>query len=452
MSKLLKRLTQVGGIVSATYITGIWYASSHPEFEKYIPYSSVVIDYLEERNYQSKISTRVIRSHESQNSNHDFYYRRVDPELSRSIFGSSDSSSPSPSRSVTSAKLPTSNSSSLTSRLDDEIPDEEKKSKGSQSSSATSALSSSDPLDPERFFDSGSGTVGKTKEYLPLVLLPDHSDKQVNEVAMSLNELITSINSSVVTEETVLNVKKRLEELANAKAKDKPHYANELLVKSHNFDTLYRSFKLLWDEYLDAQGVENTSPDNTVISQYTNRLAKEVADTELLLVKLVNSNKDLEYTEEQKIAEHHHSPYYHSHRIRSRSKDTESESDSSQKELKSSASSETQASYSNNSLSNDSLDPKSFGGVDSSDISIRLELALALLVSALQEKSSVPLGPYIEGVRQELEKPFTSKYTTPSAREHFISEVLKSVNISSDVDIKPVLNDILESYNDEHKH
>lgn len=456
MSRILKRLTQAGGIASATYIAGIWYATDHPEFQKYVPYSSVVIDYLEERKHQSRVSTRAIKSHESQNLNQDFYYKRVDPELSQSIFGSSNSSSSSsahPASSVTSAKLPTSNASSLTSRLEDEISDEEKKKKGSQSSSATSALSSKDPLAPERFFDSGSGTVGKKRAYLPLVLLPDHSDKQINKVAMSLNELITSINSSVVTEETVLNVKKRLEELANSRAGDRPHYANEILVKSHNFDTLYRSFKLLWDEYLDAQGLENTSPDNTVIAQYTKKLAKEVADTELLLVKLVNSNTDLEYTEEQKIAEHHHSPYYHSHRIRPRSKDSESFDTDSQKDAKpASSSSDSQSTYSTKPFLSESLDTQSFGGVDSSDISIKLELALTLLVTALQEKSSVPLGPYIEGVREALEKPFTSKYTTPSSREHFISEVLKTVSVSSDVDLKPVLNDILESYDDEHKH
>lgn len=501
----LKRLTQASVVGSAAYAGGIWYATNHPEFEKYVPLSHAVIDFLEEREFQSRV-TASIRKSTTEPKPDDFYYKKVNNIQSKSSLPSSAPSSPSPSSSsssastspstnsqVTSAITPSSRVSALTSRLDEEISEEDRLKASSHQNNATTARSGKDPLAPTRFFDAVSGTVGGGREYLPLVLLPDESDEVINLVAMSLNDLIASINNSVVTEESVLNVTKTLQELAQDKAQVKPRYANAVLVKSQHFNNLYQSYKLLWDEYLDAQGSQNnqqTLPSdkksvNPVLAEYSHKLSKEVIDTELLLVKLINSKKDMELTEEEKILEHNsdlfyqHQPHHHAYL-----KDEEEQQPLSYEktnneglDLKNGQSSVSSQLKKEVTQQQAQLDPRYYGAIEPSDISLKLELALTLLVNALQQHSSVPLGPYIQGVREAVDQPYnyyktyssssssiqqqsssssSSSYisqtpTIPKDRETLISEALKSISVPSDVDLKPVLDDILASYDDQHK-
>lgn len=42
---LIKRVSQVAVVTSTIYVGGIWYASNHPQFEKYVPLSHTVIDF-----------------------------------------------------------------------------------------------------------------------------------------------------------------------------------------------------------------------------------------------------------------------------------------------------------------------------------------------------------------------------------------------------------------------
>lgn len=495
---LLKRVTQGTVLFSGTYITAIWVASNHPEYEKYVPYGNTVIDFLEERDFQSKLSQRV-RKLKEEDLNHSFYYRKLEASQAATLLSPPSSSSPSTSSSsaskpadsavssITSAlATSTSSVSSLTSRLDEEISpeDREKEESRQRQSRATSALNSKDPLAPSRFFDAVSGTVGQGRDYLPLVLLPDESDEDIIRVAMSLNDLISSINASVVTEDSVLSVTRTLEELARAKAQIKPRYADALLVRSQHFDALHQSYRLLWDEYLDAQASSDANPaaakaTNSVLAEYSHRLAREVTDTEMLLVKLCNSTRDMEMTEEEKDQQHQIDRYRYSKDAKIRAKEviaatkakalaaaqeeaaapvvttstkTATEAAPATVTPAEAAVSSSSSSKARSASQKAKLDPKYYGAIEPSDISLKLELALTLLVNALQQHSSVPLGPYIQGVREAVDYGTLSVYKTAAPPAKLIHDALQAISVPSDVDLAPVLDDIIASYDEEHKH
>ena len=181
---MLKQASKVFALFTIAYGSGIYYASVNEKFNrpfvKYVPLAGKIIDFLEEREYQNNIAARARRMQlEKEAALDTFYYRR-------SKVTSKLSTKP-PVSSVTSA-IDSNNSAS---------------SSADTKSNATSALSSTkDPLSPKRFFDAVSGTVGEDRDYLPLVLLPDDQDKYLNKAAMSLNELISSFNSSAISEDT----------------------------------------------------------------------------------------------------------------------------------------------------------------------------------------------------------------------------------------------------------
>lgn len=419
----LKRITQAGTVFAVAYGAGIYYASVNDKFNsvyvKYVPLAGTIIDFLEEREYQNNITARARKAQLDKEEQDSYYYRRSPVNSTSTPLSSS----------VTSAINSVSSSSSLTSKMTEEQTDEEKlHSSKSPNSSATSATSSRDPLLPKRFFDAVSGTVGGDRDYLPLVLLPDEQDKIMNKAAMSLNALISSFNASAISEETVLSVSKTLADVAQSNASIAPHYAQVIMYKSEKFDRLYRSYRLIWEEYLNTQeqiaGQDTSFKSNPVLADYSRKLSEEIVETELLLVNLINSGKrghDLDVTDPEYV---------------------KFKTSNAALKKKKKAAKQSKAATSSTNFSTSIAQPfrteTSYGGFDATDISLQLKLALTLLVTALQQHSSVPLGPYIQGVREAM-----APYPDISNREVLIAEALKTISVPEEVDLKPVLHDIL---------
>jgi hypothetical protein len=406
---VLKQASKLFALFTIAYGSGIYYASVNDNFNrpfvKYVPLAGKIIDFLEEREYQNNIAARARRIQlENEAALDTFYYRR-------SKVTSKLSTKP-PVSSITSA-VDSNNSAS---------------SSADTKSNATSALlSTKDPLSPKRFFDAVSGTVGEDRDYLPLVLLPDDQDKYLNKAAMSLNELISSFNSSAISEDTMLSVSQSLATVAKENATVAPHYAQVIMHKSQEFDRLYRSYRLIWDEYLDNQS-DTTFRSNPVLHNYSRKLAEEITETEMLLVNLINSGRngnDLDVSDAEYV----------------KFKDSR---DKSKKKIASTSALPHNHHNSTEAL-NSTIQPaasgssaKEYGGFDGSDVSLQLRLTLTLLVSALQQHSSVPLGPYIEGVREAV-----APYQDLPSKEKQIQEALKTISIPDELDLQPILHDIL---------
>lgn len=352
-----------------------------------------MLDFLEEREYQNNVSSRA-RKAQLENESQDSYYYRRSPVSSA----------------VDSA--PTAGS------------DSENRAKSSNTN-ASSTLSQ-DPLSSKRFFDAVSGTVGGDRDYLPLVLLPDHQDAELNKAAMSLNALISSFNSRAISEETVLKVSKNLAVVAQSNADIAPHYAQVIMYKSEKFNRLYRSYRLIWEEYLDTQEQFTNTPSditmNPVLAAYSKKLSDEITETEMLLVNLINSGRrghdlevnDPEYVKFKKAQA----------ALKKRMKTLSIQSTLPVVPPSTLAAAKSEASY---------------GAIDGTDNSLQLKLSLTLLVSALQEHSRVPLGPYIQGVREAM----TSYPDNAAVKEGIIREALKGISVPEEVDLKPILHDIL---------
>ena len=396
-------MVEAGSLVALAYGSGVYYSSVNPEFQKtfvkYVPLGGTIIDFLEEREYQNNLGAQANR-------------QRSSPSATTS--------------SVVSALENRSSSSSLTSKMTEELTAEEKlKQDIPSNSNATSAKSSKDPLSPKRFFNAVSGTVGdEDRDYLPLVLLPDDHDEIVNKAAMSLNDLISSFNASAIAEETVLSVSQTLANVAQNNAAVAPHYAQVIMIKSENFNKLYQNYRLIWEEYLNTQeqiaGHETSLKSNPVFADYNKKMAEEITETELLLVKLINAGRrgrDLDVNDPEYIK------FKNSAINKKKYKPSVILSTKSQPELLEGPAALT--SYDVN-----------YGAFDGSDISLRLKLALTLLVSALQKQS--PVASYIQGVRDAI-----AKYPDDSKRETAINEALSSIAVPEDVDLQPVLHDIL---------
>lgn len=173
----------------------------------------------------------------------------------------------------------------------------------------------------------------------------------------------------------------------------------------------------------------------------------------MLLVKLINSKKDMELTQEQKDVEFQ-TDYY---RVPKHNKNSKTLKDTTPQPSESAVSSQLSSldgfkpASADSSVQTNSLDPKKYGALEPSDISLQLELALTLLVNALHQHSSVPLGPYIQGVRQAFQAPYKTFHNDHVDKATLLTEALKTINIPQDVDLKPVLDDILSGYEDSHK-
>lgn len=397
---------QTATVCAVVYGSGVYYASIDDKFNrlftKYVPLAGVVMDFLEEREYQNNIASRARRAQLESESQDSYYYRR----------------SP-----VSSAVENVSSSSALTSNRSEEHPAGHKQTQSS--SNATSATSSKDPLSPKRFFDAVSGTVGGDRDYLPLVLLPDDQDAVLNKAAMSLNALISSFNASAISEETVLKVSKTLADVAKTNASVAPRYSQVIMYKSDKFDRLYRNYRLIWEEYLDTQeqisSTKSTPTSNPVLADYSKKLSEEITETELLLVNLINSGKrgqDLDITDPQFIKYKNYTASLKKKKLALAQQPTLPVGPA---------------------ITAPPPAPKPhspYGAFDGTEISLQLKLALTLLVTALQQQSHVPLGPYIQGVREAM-----ASY--PENKEGLIHEALKGITIPENVDLEPVLHDIL---------
>lgn len=406
--KLFKTSTKVATAVAITYGVGVYYASVnsnfHNTFTTYVPLAGTIIDFLEERDYQKKF--KIITHKEAQKN----------------------------SVPLTSAIEQSTSSSSLASEQDELT----KTKKVSANSSATSAKSNKDPLSPKNFFNAVSGTVGEEdREYLPLVLLPDDRDELVNRAAMSLNDLIAGYNASAITEETVLSVSKTLASLAQNSASIAPHYAQVIMHKSENFKKLYQGYQIIWDEYLEKQdenqlAAANSRKANPVFADYNHRLAEEINETELLLVKFINAGKrgsdldtsDVEYVKFQKIKlESPKKKVYTPLTMSSTCSSIDRQNSNNYMDCATAGASKYDAAY---------------GGFDGSDMALRVELALTLLVTALQHENTPVVATYIQGVRDAV-----ATCPDDTSRESIINEALKCVTVPKDLDLRPVLHDII---------
>lgn len=279
--------------------------------------------------------------------------------------------------------------------------------------------------------------MGGYRDYLPLVLLPDDSDFELNKAAMSLNALISSYNSSAISEETVLKVSKTLAAVAQSNASVAPHYAQVIMYKSEKFDRLYRNYRLIWEEYLDTQeqitdAANSNFSSNPVLADYSKKLSEEITETEMLLVNLINSGKrghDLSVTD----------PEYVKFKTSAAALKKKSALLSQNNPLPVNVPITTPAP-----VERGNKDTK-YGGFDGSDITLQLKLALTLLVTALQQHSKVPLGPYIQGVREAMA---SYPESTLGMRESLINEALKGITVPEEVDLKPILHDIV-AYDDD---
>lgn len=269
---------------------------------------------------------------------------------------------------------------------------------------------------------------------MPLILLPDDSDPQLNLAAMSLNDLISSFNANAISEDTVLKVSKTLADVAQSNARVAPRYAQVIMYKSAKFDRLYRNYRLIWEEYLEAQEqlADNKKTgirSNPVLADYSRKLSEEITETEMLLANLLNSGKrgndltptDPEYVKYKKAA-------------------ADLKKRNSALALQNNSTIPVVTSTSTTPSTEQQKPEGSFGSIDGSDITLRLKLALTLLVTALQQHSKVPLGPYIQGVREAM-----SSYpeSAISAKEKLIHEALQGIAVPEEVDLNPILHDIL---------
>ncbi|KAF5094660.1 hypothetical protein D0Z00_003435 [Geotrichum galactomycetum] len=386
------------------YGAGVYYASINSNFHKtfttYVPLAGTVIDFLEEREYRKNFKTI---THKEAEKN---------------------------SVQLTSAVEKSVGSSSLASEQD-EAASGVKVKKVSANSSATSAKSNKDPLSPKRFFNAVSGTVGEEdREYLPLVLLPDDRDEIVNRAAMSLNDLIAGYNAAAITEETVLSVSKTLASVAQSSAAIAPRYAQVIMHKSENFKQLYQGYQLIWDEYLEKQDenqlVANNLKTNPVFADYNHRLAEEINETELLLVKFINAGKrgsDLDMNDAE---------YVRFKKFKSAAPKKAPLAPLNSNSTKSSSQ------YIENATATATKYDAAYGGFDGSDTALRVELALTLLVTALQRENTPVVSAYIQGVRDAV-----ATCPDDASRESVINEALKSVSVPKGLDLRPVLHDII---------
>jgi hypothetical protein len=406
VSTLLKKSVKLAVGVTAMYGAGVYYASINSNFHKtfttYVPLAGTVIDFLEERKYRKNSKTI---THKEAEKN---------------------------SVQLTSAVEKSIGSSSLASEQDEPTSGAKVK-KVSANSSATSAKSNKDPLSPKRFFNAVSGTVGEEdREYLPLVLLPDDRDEIVNRAAMSLNDLIAGYNAAAITEETVLSVSKTLASVAQSSAAIAPRYAQVIMHKSENFKQLYQGYQLIWDEYLEKQDenqlVANNLKTNPVFADYNHRLAEEINETELLLVRFINAGKrgsdldtnDAEYVKFKKLKSAEpkkaHTPLAPLNPNSTKSSSTCIDSTTA-----------TATKY-----------DTAYGGFDGSDTALRVELALTLLVTALQRENTPVVSAYIQGLRDAV-----ATCPDDASRESVINEALKNVSVPKGLDLRPILHDII---------
>ncbi|KAG5363208.1 MICOS complex subunit MIC60 [Yarrowia sp. B02] len=274
-----------------------------------------------------------------------------------------------------------------------------------------------DPLTENQgnFFDPSSGVVAEEhKEYLPLILLHDSADHAARHSAMALNDLISSINTSIVTNESVKNVSDSLVQLSAFVAENHPEIQTQLSErlgeKAKRFHALGEHYHTIIQDFLQnevehgphqghAAEVELTIYETDKMRDLRKNVIQEIHDTEDLLVKYCNRYS----RPEGPVAE-----------VITRRVPT---------------------------VETVTLEPIDQAGFDASKYKKQIsaaEQSLAVLVAAVQHSSVLGVDPFVEGVRQALNS------VDGGDRAKILTEALKNVTIPSDVNLAPYLEKIAD--------
>lgn len=269
-----------------------------------------------------------------------------------------------------------------------------------------------DPLPPEQFFDAQSGTVGtRTRKYLPLLVLPNINDPVIHDVSMALNDLISSVNASAVSDETVRAVAKRFQRLAESVSVKYPDDEASINLFKHEsvvFETLVNSYQGLRVHY----GVPHVPNEQT--SRYHKRIAKEILKIEPLLVAhcnrhnaLATGSGKLVYTAESELAP-----------------------------LASIASS-PKGTYATSRATQERNPMMLTPAVSLSPELLDLQLSLTLLAHALHTGTGVPVEHYIRSIRNMV------RASGEEDKRKLVDQALQGANIPSDVDMAAIVGRIL---------
>jgi hypothetical protein len=76
---------------------------------------------------------------------------------------------------------------------------------------------------------------------------------------------------------------------------------------------------------------------------------------------------------------------------------------------------------------------------NNSEVVLQLQLAFSQLIAILHNQSSIPLGPYIQGLKDAVAS------FELSSRQELINNALNGLTVPDDVDLNPIINDIINS-------
>ncbi|KAA8913181.1 hypothetical protein TRICI_003243 [Trichomonascus ciferrii] len=238
---------------------------------------------------------------------------------------------------------------------------------------------SDDPLSPQRFFDAQSGNI-EERDYLPLVLLPDIRDPLIHRVSFALNDLIASVNASAASADTILNAATALQALAD----DVQH--------SHtDYHALFSQKAQALRAYAENSNEQQRSEHQLKL------LSDEIMAIENSLVQHVNTRNTTSTP------------------------------------VQPTTTTTTQRPTNNK----DSMPFPLVSG--NSEVVLQLQLAFSQLIAILHNKSSIPLGPYIQGLKDAV-----ASFELAS-RQELINNALNGLIIPDDVDLNPIINDIINS-------
>lgn len=382
MFRLLKTPIKVTCALTGLYGAGVWWSLKNPDgttykiFEHYVPLGRDVLDHFEEKTHMANLMSRQ-QFYEKQQS--------VKPYISKTY--SHDN--------VIGANL--NGTGGYASEVDEE-------------------LELDDPLPPQQFFDAQSGTVGtSSRQYLPLVVLPNINDPVIHDVSMALNDLISSVNAAAVSDETVRAVAKRFRRLAESTSQKYPDDKTSIKMFRHEsvvFDSLVNAYQALRTEY----GVPNVPPDQT--RKYLKRISREILKVEPVLVSHCNK---------------HNSNGNNSRNMWTAASTEEQRRQGSGSNL--SASNSTAASHLNPQRDNHGmfLPP---GTAVSPEI-LDLQLSFTLLADALHMGSGIPIDHYIRSIRNTVEA------SREEDKRKLVNQALERANIPADVDMDAIVGRIL---------
>lgn len=217
-----------------------------------------------------------------------------------------------------------------------------------------------DPLSPKLFFDAQSGNISE-RDYLPLLLLPDIRDPLVHQVSFALNDLISSVNCSAASKETIRKTCLALDRLADN------------ILKSHeDYSVIFHEKSKTLHDIIESSDID-----------YKN-LSNEILEIENLLVQHCNTR---------------------------------------------------------NTITNKPIQHERITTTNYQKAILQLQMSFSLLISILHNKTTNSLSPnpYVDALKDTL-----SSFEKAS-REDLVKSALKDLTVPEDVDLKPIINDIVNS-------